>query len=344
MKISVIVPVYNVEQYVGECIESILNQSFYDIELILINDGSKDNSGFICDEYAKKDNRIKVIHKKNEGVSIARNIGIKNASGKYIAFVDSDDLVDKEIYTTMLQAIEESGSDLVMCRYEKVYSDRNNELAIEPLREGLYDKEQIFNNLILDMIGNDPLDMSKPLIMGSTCRCLYKKDIIDKYKIEFPVIKIAEDMLFHLYYLMSCKKVYVVNKALYYYRYNELSATNNYINNLWEILMNQLELVEDGLNKFNLLNSKSKERLEINTFYFISWCFTNECNPRNLKKYREIIKEMKKISKHNKFKKVFTWKNIMKASFKERCLFTCIKLKLYILVYLYHHKKFNSLI
>lgn len=344
MKISVIVPVYNVEQYVGECIESILNQSFYDIELILINDGSKDNSGFICDEYAKKDNRIKVIHKKNEGVSIARNIGIKNASGKYIAFVDSDDLVDKEIYTTMLQAIEESGSDLVMCRYEKVYSDRNNELAIEPLREGLYDKEQIFNNLILDMIGNDPLDMSKPLIMGSTCRCLYKKDIIDKYKIEFPVIKIAEDMLFHLYYLMSCKKVYVVNKALYYYRYNELSATNNYINNLWEILMNQLELVEDGLNKFNLLNSKSKERLEINTFYFISWCFTNECNPRNPKKYREIIKEMKKISKHNKFKKVFTWKNIMKASFKERCLFTCIKLKLYILVYLYHHKKFNSLI
>ena len=332
MKISVIVPVYNVEQYVGECIESILNQSFYDIELILINDGSKDNSGFICDEYAKKDNRIKVIHKKNEGVSIARNIGIKNASGKYIAFVDSDDLVDKEIYTTMLQAIEESGSDLVMCRYEKVYSNRNNELAIEPLREGLYDKEQIFNNLILDMIGND------------TCRCLYKKDIIDKYKIEFPVIKIAEDMLFHLYYLMSCKKVYVVNKALYYYRYNELSATNNYINNLWEILMNQLELVEDGLNKFNLLNSKSKERLEINTFYFISWCFTNECNPRNLKKYREIIKEMKKISKHNKFKKVFTWKNIMKASFKERCLFTCIKLKLYILVYLYHHKKFNSLI
>lgn len=344
MKISIIVPVYNVEQYVGECIESILSQSFNNIELILINDGSKDNSGSICDEYTKKDNRIKVIHKKNEGVSIARNIGIKNASGKYIAFVDSDDIVGKEIYTTMLQAIEESDSDLVMCRYEKVYSNRNNELAIEPLREGLYDKEQIFNNLILDMIGNDPLDMSKPLIMGSTCRCLYKKDIIDKYKIEFPVIKIAEDMLFHLYYLMSCKKVYVVNKALYYYRYNELSATNNYINNLWEALMYQLELVEDGLNKFNLLNSKSKERLEINTFYFISWCFTNECNPRNPKKYREIIKEMKKISKHNKFKKVFTWKNIMKASFKERCLFTCIKLRLYTLVYLYHHKKFNSLI
>ena len=99
MKISVIVPVYNVEQYVGECIESILSQSFYDIELILINDGSKDNSGSMCDEYAKKDNRIKVIHKKNEGVSIARNIGIKNASGKYIAFVDSDDLVgQRNIY------------------------------------------------------------------------------------------------------------------------------------------------------------------------------------------------------------------------------------------------------
>lgn len=344
MKISIVVPVYNAEQYVGECIESILNQSFNNIELILINDGSKDRSGFICDEYAKKDNRIKVIHKKNEGVSIARNIGIKNASGEYIAFVDGDDLVDKKIYTTMLQAINKTNSDLVMCRYERVYSDGKSELAVEPLIEGIYDKEQIFDKLILDMIGNDLSNMSKPLIMGSTCRCLYKKEIIDKYKIEFPIIKIAEDMLFHLYYLVACKKVYVVEQALYYYRYNELSATKNYINHLWEVLMYQLELVEDGLNKFNLLNSKSKDRLEINTFYFISWCFTNECNPRNPKKYREIIKEMNKISKHNKFKEVFTWNNIKKASFKEMCLFTCIKLKLYTLVYLYHHKKFNSLI
>lgn len=342
MKISIIVPVYNVEQYVGECIESILNQSFKNIELILINDGSKDNSGFICDEYAKKDNRIKVIHKKNEGVSIARNIGIKNASGEYIAFVDSDDLVDKEIYTTMLQVIEETGSDLVMCRYKKIYNDGKKELALEPLREGLYDKEQIFNNLILDMIGNDPSDMSKPLIMGSIWRCLYKKEIIDKYKIEFPIIKIAEDMLFHLYYLVACKKVYVVEQALYYYRYNELSATKNYINNLWEVLMYQLELVEDGLNKFNLLNSKSKDRLEINTFYFISWCFTNECNPRNPKKYRYIIKEMRKISKHNKFKEVFTWNNINKTNIKERCIFACIKLRLYTLVYIYQNIKMNS--
>ena len=336
MKISIIVPVYNVEQYVGECIESILNQSFKNIELILINDGSKDNSGFICDQYAKKDNRIKVIHKKNEGVSIARNIGISNASGEYIAFVDSDDIVDEEIYTTMLKAMKKNESDLVMCRYKRIYNNGKNELALEPLREGLYNKEQIFNNLILDMIGNESSNISQPLIMGSTCRCLYKKEIIDKYEIEFPIIKIAEDMLFHLHYLMTCEKAYVAGEALYYYRYNELSATKNYINNLWEVLMYQLELVEDGLNKFNLLNNKSKERLKINTFYFISWCFTNECNPRNSKKYSEIIKEMRKISKYNKFKEVFTWNNIKKTHIKEKCVFTCIKLRLYTLVYFYH--------
>lgn len=343
MKISIIVPVYNAEKYLSECIESIINQLHSNIELILVNDGSKDNSGVICDEYAKKDNRIKVIHKKNEGVSIARNEGIKLASGKYIAFVDSDDLVDKEIYTNMLTTINERNSDLVMCRYKKVFNNGKSELAEEPLYEGLYNKNLIFDKLILDMIGNKQSNMSQPLIMGSTWRCLYKKEIIDKYNIEFPVIKIAEDMLFHLSYLVVCEKVSVLNKPLYYYRYNEVSATKNYIDDLWKILMYQIELVENVLNKSALLNDKSKERLVMNTFYFISWCFTNECNPRNPKKKIQIIKEMRKISNHKKFKETFTWNNIMKASFKERCVFMCIKLRLYILVYLYQNKKMKSI-
>lgn len=342
-KISIIVPVYNVEKYLSECLDSILNQLYKNIEIILINDGSKDNSGSICDEYAKKDKRIKVIHKENEGVSIARNVGVKNASGDYIAFVDSDDTIDKKIYTNMIKVINETNSDLVMCRYKRVFNNGTSEIEEEPLREGIYDEKQIFNELILDMIGNDFSNMSKPLIMGSTCRCLYRKEIIDTYNIKFPVIKIAEDMLFHLYYLASCNKVYVINEALYNYRYNDLSATKNYIHDLWDILMYQLELVENALKRFDLLNDKSKERLVVNTIYFISWCFKNECNPHNPKKYKKIIKQMKIISNNSKFKEVFTWKNIMKASFKERCIFICMKLKLYNLVYLYQNRKMKSL-
>lgn len=120
-KISIIVPVYNVEKYLSQCIESIINQNHKNIEIILVNDGSTDKSGDICDKYSLKDNRIKVIHKKNEGVSIARNTGLKVATGEYIAFVDGDDLVDKDIYTRLINVINNSKYDLVMCRFYRSF-------------------------------------------------------------------------------------------------------------------------------------------------------------------------------------------------------------------------------
>ena len=112
-KISVIVPVYNVEQFLPRCINSILAQTFTDFEVLLINDGSADNSGRICDEYAKKDNRIRLFHKGNGGVSSARNIGLKNVKGELICFIDSDDYLDKKFLQRMVKAMEENDVDLV---------------------------------------------------------------------------------------------------------------------------------------------------------------------------------------------------------------------------------------
>lgn len=338
-KISIIVPVYNVEKYLSQCIESLINQSYENVEIILVNDGSSDKSGYICDKYSLEDNRIKVIHKKNEGVSIARNTGLKEASGKYIAFVDGDDFINKDIYTKLISSIDNSKYDLVMCRFYRSFSSDENVIEDEPLSQGEYSKEDIYEDLILPMIGNDFKNTGKSLIMGTTCRCLYKKEIINKNKIEFPVIKIAEDMLFHLNYLGYCNYVYVEKEPLYYYRYNNNSATKKYITNLWDTLSRQLTMVNEDLKKFGLLNDRSKERIESNTFYFISWCFTNECHPSNNKEYKEIVKEMKKISNTKYFKESFTWKNIMTAPFKERCIFICIKLQLYKLVYIYNNRK-----
>lgn len=342
-KVSIIVPVYNVEKYLSDCVDSILNQSYKNIEIILVNDGSTDNSPSICDEYSRKDDRVKVIHKKNEGVSVARNSGIKAASGEYIAFVDSDDLVDKSIYTNMIETIDNKNTDLVMCSFKRIFNNGDMELSDEPLKEGYYNKDLIFEELILPMVGNSFSNMSSPLIMGAIWRCLYKKEIIEKYDITFPKIKIAEDMLFHLYYLAACESVYVTKEPLYYYRYNNLSATKNYISNLWDTLMYQLKLVEEALMKFGIYNEKSKERVHVNTLYFISWCFSNECNPKNPKVYKDAIKEMKKISKNDRYKEVFTWKNIMHASFKERCVFICIKLRLYRILYLYENKTMKNM-
>lgn len=118
-KISIIVPIYNVEKYLQKCVDSILCQTYKNLEIILVNDGSPDNCPAICDEYAKKDKRIKVIHKQNGGVSSARNAGLDVATGKYVQFVDSDDWVEPEYSKTMINLIEENNCDLGICGYIK---------------------------------------------------------------------------------------------------------------------------------------------------------------------------------------------------------------------------------
>ncbi|UJF15261.1 glycosyltransferase [Jeotgalibaca sp. MA1X17-3] len=119
IKVSIIVPVYNVEKYLKKSIESLMNQTLKDIEIILVNDGSTDNSLFICKQYEKKDFRIKVIDKNNGGVSSARNIGIELASGQYIGFIDPDDWIEPEMYEKMYSKIEKTKSDVCICNYIK---------------------------------------------------------------------------------------------------------------------------------------------------------------------------------------------------------------------------------
>lgn len=123
--ISIIVPVYNVEKYLNKCIDSIINQTYKNIEIILVDDGSTDNSGKICDEYLLRDSRIKVIHKNNGGLSSARNEGINISSGEYIGFVDSDDWVEPNMYEEMYKKILYSNADIVDCGYWKEYENKS---------------------------------------------------------------------------------------------------------------------------------------------------------------------------------------------------------------------------
>lgn len=139
--ISIIIPVYNVEKYIGKCIDSLIKQKYDNLEIILIDDGSSDNSGEICDKYAKKDKRIKVIHKKNSGQADSRNIGISKASGKYIGFVDSDDYIDKDYYNRLYKTLVKNNADVVTCKYQNVYNDD-------------YRKEEIGNNIRETILDN----------------------------------------------------------------------------------------------------------------------------------------------------------------------------------------------
>lgn len=187
--VSVIVPVYNSEKYLSRCIESILNQTYDNIELILINDGSNDQSGKICDQYANKYNHIIVIHKKNSGVSDSRNEGIKISSGEYLQFVDSDDYIDENMIELLIRAIKQDDSDLIICGYKRKGSIMGiTEISFNQSRTFSYNQFiKIFDNLYLKYLINPPWNK------------LYKAKIIKDNRIYFDsYFDLGEDLLFNI--------------------------------------------------------------------------------------------------------------------------------------------------
>lgn len=195
-KLSVIIPVYNAEKFLSRCIESIINQTFLNMEIILVNDGSTDNSLTICREYAEKDGRIKVIDKKNEGSGPTRNMGIEVASGEYLAFPDSDDRMELDAYERCIEIIEESNADLLVFGMKtEVYTDSQNQverIVLDEIPEREYQTVDEFRNNWRWLYQN--------MDMGSPCNKIYRKSIIDKYNLRFPNLRRMQDGVFNMYY------------------------------------------------------------------------------------------------------------------------------------------------
>lgn len=213
-KVSIIVPVYNAEMYLEECIESIINQTYSNIEIILIDDGSRDKSGLICDAFSKKSNRtIKVFHIKNNGVSNARNVGIENTTGDYILFVDSDDYIDKEMVSSMVEKMTNE-IDLVAVGYYYLYKQKKI-LGMKEKEQKISSEEMRRKIFLEDSIN------------GYTPNKLFKSEIIIKNNIRFNTgIKICEDTLFCLQYSLYVRNAYILSKPFYYYRMRKTSCTN----------------------------------------------------------------------------------------------------------------------
>lgn len=202
--ISVIVPIYNVEQYLDRCVESIVNQTYQNLEIILVNDGSTDSSGKKCDEWEKKDNRIVVIHKENGGLSDARNIGLKMAKGEFIGFIDSDDLINKRMYQELLNLIIQKDADIAECKwvtFEEDFELANIEINSKELI--LYSTEEALLELI-----------HQRNIKQTVVNKLYRKRIIT---VSFPVGKINEDEYWTYRIIGNAAKVIFLNSVLYYY-------------------------------------------------------------------------------------------------------------------------------
>lgn len=230
--ISVIVPVYKTEKFLSDCIKSILNQTYHDLEVILVNDGSPDSSGQICEEYAKKDSRIKVIHQENAGVASARNTGLNLAAGEYITFVDSDDYICPQMYEEMLKCAKKNHCDLVMCDCMKVYSDGRQEMYSHNIRGGFYDEEQLHMEYYPHLLIMPSIEYPATI---SNCACMFKNigQRMPRYK---PGIRYSEDWLFGCQMMLQVKSFYYL-KGQAYYLYNcsnQNSATHSFAADKWD--------------------------------------------------------------------------------------------------------------
>ena len=273
--LSVVVPVYNVAEHLSQCVHSIVSQTYENIEIILVNDGSTDGSGKVCKNLATMDSRIRVLQKRNGGVASARNAGLQLAQGEWIAFVDGDDYLELDTYAKMM-AKAQMGVDIVFCRFQKEYGD-----SVVPYYEinlkKVAKKPQNISSLFEYSYAKEADKEVTNNTHGSVCRSLFKKQILDQTGLRFEEdMPLREDKLFLLGYLNTCKKGGLVDEYLYHYRANRAeSAITTYSKNARRYYQRQ----KASMNRFaqaicdnTLLNQKEKENLCFKERYDI--CFS----------------------------------------------------------------------
>lgn len=213
--VSIVVPIYGVEKYLKKCVDSLLNQTHQDLDIILVDDGSPDLCPEICDEYAKLDKRIRVIHKKNGGLSSARNAGINAALGDYICFIDSDDYVSENFVETLYFELIKHNCDYVACNFDYIYNEEGKGVLLYNFKNKNFENEEIIDNLF----------GKYNLMLTIACNKLYKKSLFNKVKYTEGIIHEDEDIAYRI--AEKCKRVRIINNVLYHYFQRMGSITNN---------------------------------------------------------------------------------------------------------------------
>ncbi len=283
--ISVIVPIYKVEQYLDKCIQSIINQTYQNLQIILVDDGSPDNCGKIADQYAKMDQRIEVIHQTNKGLSEARNNGIKKAKGEYIGFVDSDDYIDENMYENMLKLIEKKTADVCICNF---YEVSNGNIKIKNKDNGIveYDKIQILKEVLLDKN-----------IQSYAWNKLYKRKLFDG--IQYPAGKKYEDIGTTFYVLEKCDKIIVTGEPEYYYVTRKDSIVSQ-VNE--QTIMDYIEIIDK---RYDYVEKNYPELQKYNRYYLAKTLITayqdiqkiGQLKEKNKDRVNQLVEKVKRIIK-----------------------------------------------
>lgn len=269
MLVSVIIPVYNSGSYLHRCVDSLLTQSYTDFELILVDDGSCDSSSDICDEYARKDTRVKSFHKENAGVSSARNLGLDNATGEFVVFVDSDDWVDIHFLEHLYTAAHKEKSDIAVCEIINYYGH----------------KIKISNNSLIEK--GKCAYIKHQIIAGftSVCNMMFNREFIEANRLRFEKVRYSEDFIFSIKAICLSKRItYVANHLYYYDRTNEISALHHYPDDMYKDLLYGDALMIDFFKEEGYFDDFKRE---------IYW--------RVLANKRELVLS---VNKHKEFKKL----------------------------------------
>lgn len=226
-EISVVVPVYKATDFLRKCTESILGQTFSDLELILVEDGSPDESGALCDAIAKEDSRVRVIHKENGGVSSARNTGMRAASGRFIAFCDADDWMAPHALEKLHKLCMDTGADSAGCGHYRVEVTGEKAKEAPAMDAGFYRKDAIMEGIVHRLLG-DRLGKPEEVLNGFVWRFLFSKELIMKHRLKF-IGAYLEDELFLMHYFCLAESLVITKEPLYYYFQNPQSVTRNYL-------------------------------------------------------------------------------------------------------------------
>lgn len=232
-KISIIIPIYNVENYLERCIKSVINQSLDDLEIILVNDGSTDSSGEMCDNFANEDKRIKVIHKKNGGLSSARNEGLKYATSDLVGFIDSDDWISSDMYEYLWNLQEKNDADIVSCNYMLAY-DYPTKIKNEKIKEYVFTRNEALKKYL-------ELGAFSRINDYSAWKKLYKKKLFSD--VEFPDGMLFEDMPTNFRLIQKCSKYVYSTKICYFYFQNSVSITRNQYSKRHNDLIKSSEMI-----------------------------------------------------------------------------------------------------
>ncbi|MBO5870798.1 MAG: glycosyltransferase family 2 protein [Clostridia bacterium] len=326
-KFSVIIPIYNVEKYIRQCIDSVLNQSYTDFEVILVDDGSPDNCPTICDEYAEKDSRIRVLHKQNGGLVSARKAGANIANGEYIVCVDGDDWIEEIHLENFNSIIQEFSPDIITCRFIYAYENgMSNRTSRGRYPFGYYSKERIVNEIYPSLIHNDLVKYFPPSIWAKA----YRADLYKKFQMQVDDrIKISEDSACTVPCVFYANSLYISDKATCNYRQNITSMTKDRKTLSWE----GPELVhKQYMNQMDLKQMDFEAQLYRKTVHELFTVVVSQFN-RN-EPYRKIVKDIKTHLNSDVYSEC-----IKKAKFKAwngKWMTLSLRYRLFLLIKLYH--------